>query len=149
MAQLALSRSPIGVELFWEKGAQPTTIWAEWFTTIKSAISSKKKRETTSSETNSSRTGLSKRTKLCASTSRRNHIRKTPKRADKYEEKSRLKNTCQSVEDRGPMPENLKWAKQTIHLSEQQQQISFTNVTPTPIFENAPQTHSSYNYKKH
>ena len=41
MAQSVLSRSPIGVALFWEKGAQPTTTWEKWITTTKLAISAK------------------------------------------------------------------------------------------------------------
>ena len=41
MAQLALTRSPIGVALFWEKGAQPTTTWEKWIITTKLAISAK------------------------------------------------------------------------------------------------------------
>ena len=40
-AQSALTRSPIGVALFWEKGAQPTTTWEKWITTTKLAISAK------------------------------------------------------------------------------------------------------------
>ena len=41
MAQSALTRSPIGVALFWEKGAQPKTTWEKWLTTTKLAISAK------------------------------------------------------------------------------------------------------------
>ena len=41
MAQSVLSRSPIGVALFCEKGAQPTTTWEKWITTTKLAISAK------------------------------------------------------------------------------------------------------------
>ena len=41
MAQSAMSRSPIGVALFWEKAAQPTTTWEKWFTTTTLAISAK------------------------------------------------------------------------------------------------------------
>ena len=41
MAQSVLSRSPIGVALFWEKAAQPTTTWEKWITTTKLAISAK------------------------------------------------------------------------------------------------------------
>ena len=43
MAQSALTRSPIGVALFWEKRAQPTTTWEKWITTTKLAISAKEK----------------------------------------------------------------------------------------------------------
>ena len=41
MTQSALTRSPIGVALLWEKGAQPTTTWEKWITTTKLAISAK------------------------------------------------------------------------------------------------------------
>ena len=39
MAQSALTRSPIGVALFWEKRAQPKTTWEKWITTTKVDIS--------------------------------------------------------------------------------------------------------------
>ena len=41
MARSVLSRSPIGVAVFWEKGAQPITTWEKWITTTKLAISAK------------------------------------------------------------------------------------------------------------
>ena len=41
MAQSVLSRSPIGVALFWEKGAQLQTTWEKRITTTKLAISAK------------------------------------------------------------------------------------------------------------
>ena len=41
MVQSALSRSPIGVALFREKGAQPTTNWEKLFTNTKLAILAK------------------------------------------------------------------------------------------------------------
>ena len=41
MAQSAISRSSIGVALFWAKGAKLTTTWEKWCTTKKLAITAK------------------------------------------------------------------------------------------------------------
>ena len=40
MAQSTL-KSPIGVPLFWETGANPNQEWAQWFSTFKLAVMAK------------------------------------------------------------------------------------------------------------
>ena len=38
MAQSAIPKSPLGVPVYWESGANPTSEWSTWFGTLKMAI---------------------------------------------------------------------------------------------------------------
>ena len=86
MAQSALTRSPIGVALFWEKGAQPTTTCKKMDNNNKTSHFGKREhsgRKITATKTNRRRIRLPKRTNLRTSTSRRNNSRKETEGAEK------------------------------------------------------------------
>ena len=127
MAQSVLSRSPIGVALFWEKGAQPTTTWEKWITTTKLAISAKENMQvekllrpkpTIVEELDYPREPIYEPALPDETTAekRQREQRNIKRKVD-------WKNQCQAVEDQGPMIDNAKWdavdnkVKSLIYLS--------------------------------
>ena len=126
MAQSALTRSPIGVTLFWEKGAQPTTTWKKWITTTKLAISAKEniqveillRPKPTAEELDYPKEPIYQ-PKLPEETT----AEKRQREQRNIKRKVDWKNQCQVVEDQGPMIDNSKWdevdnkVKSLIYLS--------------------------------
>ena len=112
MAQSVLSRSPIGVALFWEKGAQPTTTWEKWITTTKQAISAKENiqvekllrpRPTVEELDYPQEPIYEPALPIETTAEKRQREQRNIKR------KVEWKNQYQAVEDQGPMIDNAKW----------------------------------------
>ena len=126
MAQSAFSRSPIGVALFWKKGAQPTTTWEKWITTTNLAISAKEniqvenllRPKPTAEELEYPQEPTYEPALPDETTAekRQREQRNTKRKVD-------WKNQCQAVEDQGPMINNGNWdevdnkVKSLIYLS--------------------------------
>ena len=126
MAQSAFTRSPIGVTLFWEKRAQPTTTWEKWITTTKLAISAKEniqvekllRPKPTAEELDDPKEPIYEPTLPDKTTAekRQREQRNIKRKVD-------CENQCQVVEDQGPMIDNSKWdevdnkVKSLIYLS--------------------------------
>ena len=114
MAQSVLSRSSIGVALFWEKGAQPTTTWEKWITTTKLAISAKENIQVEKllrpkprvQELDYPQEPIYQPALPDGTTAekRQREQRNIKRKVD-------WKNQCQAVEDQGPMIDNAKWAE--------------------------------------
>ena len=111
MAQSPVSRSPIGVALFWEKGAQPVTTREKWITTIKLAISAIEKIQVerllrprpTWEEVDYPQEPIYEPALPDETTAekRQREQRNVKRKVD-------WKNSCQSVDDQGPMVDNFK-----------------------------------------
>ena len=126
MAQSALTRSPTGVAIFWEKGAQPTTTWENRITTTELAISAKEniqvekllRPKLTAEELDYPKEPIYEPALPDETTAekRQREQRNIKRKVD-------WKNQCQVVEDHGPMIDNLKWdevdnkVKSLIYLS--------------------------------
>ena len=112
MAQSVLSQSPIGVALFWEKGAQPTTTWEKWITTTKQAISDKEnikvekllRPKPTIEELDYPQEPIYEPALPDETT-----VEKRQREQRNIKRKVDWKNQCQAVEDQGPMIDNAKW----------------------------------------
>ena len=112
MAQSALTRSTIGVALFWGKEAQPTRTWENWITTTKLAISSKEniqvekllRPKPTAEELDNPKEPIYEPTLPDETTAekRQREQRNIKRKVD-------WKNQCQVVEDQGPLIDNSKW----------------------------------------
>ena len=126
MAQSVLSRSPIGVALFWEKGAQPTTTWEKWITTTKLSISGienlqveKLLRPKPTVEELGYPQELIYEPALPDETT----AEKRQREQKNIKRKVDWKNECQAIEDQRPMIDNAKWdevdnkVKSLIYLS--------------------------------
>ena len=110
MANSALTRSPIGIALFWEKGALPTTTWEKWITTTK--LSAKEniqvekllRPKPTAEELDYPHEPICEPALPDETTAeKRQRIQRNIKR------KVNWKNQCQTIEDQGPMIDNSKW----------------------------------------
>ena len=126
MSQSAILRSPIGIPLFWEKGAQPITTWEKWITTTKLAISAKENIQVeqllrprpTREELDYLQEPIYEPALPDETTAekRQREQRNIKRNVD-------WKNSCQSVEDQNPMIDNFKWdeidnkVKSLIYLS--------------------------------
>ena len=105
-----MTRSPIGVAPFWEKGAQPTTTWEKWITTTKLAFSLKENMQVekllrpkpTAEELDLPKEPIYEPALLDETTANRQREQRNIKR------KVDRKNQCQVVEDQGPMIDNSK-----------------------------------------
>ena len=113
MAQSKSTRSPIGVALFWEKGAQPTTTWEKWITTTtKLAISVKEniqvekllRPKPTAEELDYPKEPIYEPALPDETTAE-----KRQREQRNFKRKVDWKNQCQIVGDQGPMIDNSKW----------------------------------------
>ena len=111
MAQSVLSRSPIGIALFWGKGAQPTT-WKKWIITTKLAISAKEniqlekqlRPKPTIEELDYPQEPIYEPALPDEITAE-----KRQKEQRNIKRKVDWKIQCQAVENQGPMIDNAKW----------------------------------------
>ena len=112
MAQSVLSRSPIGVALFWEKGAQPTITWEKWITATKLAISAKEniqverllRPKPTVEELDYPQEPIYEPALPDETTAK-----KRQRKQRNIKRKVDWKNQYQAVEDQCPMIDNAKW----------------------------------------
>ena len=111
MAQSAISRSPKGVALFWEKGTQPITNWEKWITT-KLAITAKENIQVEQLlRPRPTREELDRPQKPIyeSALSFETTTDKRQREQQNINRKVDCKIACQSVEDKGPMMDNFKW----------------------------------------
>ena len=112
MVQSVLSRSPIGVALFSEKGAKTTTTREKWITTTKLAISAKEniqveklvRPKPTVEELDYPQEPIYE-----PALSEETTAEKRQREQRDIKRKVDWQSQCQAVEDQGPMIDNAKW----------------------------------------
>ena len=112
MAQSALSQTPIGVALYWEKGAQNTTTWEKWTTTTKLAISSRENIQVEKllrPKSTAEELEYPHEPKYEPALPDETSAEKRQRERRNIKRKVDGKNQCQIVEDQGPMINNAKW----------------------------------------
>ena len=112
MAQSALTRSPIGVALLWEKGAQLKTTKEKWITTTKLVISAKENIQVEKllrPKPTAEELDYPKEPNYEPALTDETTAEKRQREQRNIKRKVDWKNQCQVVEDQGPVIDNSNW----------------------------------------